>query len=106
MIGNERAQGIHDLVHGTIQECDAEIRSESEYGPGLYESIVLAGGTSKIPGFKERLQKEIQAKAPETVAVKVWAPEDVDSEEVANMPADTSHLAWFGGSVLGSLQTF
>jgi len=45
---NIRAKGIHEIVWGMIQKFDEP------------KSLVLAGGTMKIPGLAERLDKELK----------------------------------------------
>jgi actin len=51
MLGFE-AEGIHELVFGAILACDHDLQVE------LFANVVLAGGTSLIPGLDKRLQKE------------------------------------------------
>ena len=52
---------IEEICNDSIQKCDdIDIRKE------LYNSIVLAGGTSMFNGLPERLIKEIKALAPKT----------------------------------------
>jgi actin-related protein len=86
-IGLEQ-QGIHDASFKTIQECDLDIRKD------LYENVVISGGTTMFEGLAERLQKEIQAKAPSTITVEVEASEE------------RKYSVWVGGSILSSLSTF
>jgi actin beta/gamma 1 len=86
-IGLEQ-QGIHDAAYKTIQECDLDIRKD------LYENVVISGGTTMFEGLSDRLQKEIQAKAPSTITVEVEASEE------------RKYSVWVGGSILSSLSTF
>jgi len=87
LIGLEQ-QGIHDASYKTIQECDLDIRKD------LYENVVISGGTTMFEGLSDRLQKEIQAKAPPTITVEVEASEE------------RKYSVWVGGSILSSLSTF
>lgn len=80
--------GIHELVHGAIQRCDADMRSK------LWNNIVLSGGTSMLPGFVERISKELTLSAPSAVMLKVVAP------------PDRMASAWIGGSMLSSMSCF
>jgi actin-related protein len=80
--------GIHDTTLKTIMACDPLIRED------LYGNIVLSGGTTMVPGFAERLTKEITALAPSTMKIKVVAP------------PERKYSAWIGGSILSSLSTF
>lgn len=47
--------GIGQLVHQI-----AHHKVSSSFEPLMYENIVVGGGNALIPGFKERLQNEIQ----------------------------------------------
>jgi actin-related protein 2 len=46
--------GIADLLFDVIQQADIDCRVD------LYENIILSGGTSAVPGFKERLQSRLE----------------------------------------------
>ena len=80
------------MIHHTIMQCDAELRSD------LFGNIVLSGGNTMFPGMAERLTKEITALAPSTMAtpsrIKVAAP------------PERKYSVWIGGSILASLSTF
>jgi len=80
--------GIHNIVHNSIMKCDLDLRRF------LFGNIVLSGGTTMLPGFVDRLLKELQASVPSSVKVRTVTP-----------PA-TKHLAWLGGSILASLSSF
>ena len=45
--------GIHELIFESILKCDVDFRVD------LFANIVLAGGTTMIPGLGERLEKEL-----------------------------------------------
>jgi len=87
MIGMEQL-GMHQAAFQTIQDCDIDIRND------LYENIVISGGTTMFEGLQDRLQSEIQSKAPATVTVEVEAT------------AERKYSVWVGGSILSSLSTF
>lgn len=59
---------------------------------GLWQAflanVVVVGGTSKLPGFVQRLEADLRAKLPEDFALRVGQPED----PVKN--------AWTGGATL------
>ena len=55
---NPEMASLAKLVNDTIQACDIDLRSS------LSSNIILAGGSSVIPGFVERFTKEIQALNP------------------------------------------
>jgi len=81
--------GIPKMVVDSIMMCDANLQTE------LFKNIVLAGGTTMLFGFPERMRKSIQA--------------IVDSSHTYfNVVADSQRKygAWIGGSMYGSLPTF
>ena len=45
--------GVHEMVINSIKKCDIDVRKT------LYNSIIVAGGTSLLTGFNERLHKAI-----------------------------------------------
>ncbi|KAL8265844.1 hypothetical protein R6Q59_003188 [Mikania micrantha] len=80
--------GIHEMTYKSIMKSDVDLRKE------LYENIVLSGGSTLLPGFSDRMRKEIMALAPSDMAVKVVAP------------PERKYSAWIGGSILASLSNF
>ncbi|KAK5579475.1 hypothetical protein RB653_009158 [Dictyostelium firmibasis] len=86
-IGNERfvgmkSSGIHEIIYYSIMKCDVDIRKD------LYGNVVLSGGTSMLPGFADRMNKELSALAPPTMKINIISP------------PDRKYSAWIGGSVL------
>jgi actin-related protein len=69
--------GIHKVTFASIMKCDVDLREQ------LFSNVVLAGGTSGIPGMDRRLEQELRGLTRFTVRVE--APQ-------------RKHLAWFGGS--------
>jgi len=45
--------GVHELVVNSIKKCDIDVRKT------LFNSIIVAGGSSLFTGFNERLHKSI-----------------------------------------------
>lgn len=80
--------GIQQLTFDAISKCDIDLRRD------LYQNIVLSGGTTMLPGLKERLEIELLRMAPEKTPVKIAAP------------ADRKYSVWCGGSILASLHSF
>ncbi|XP_050392332.2 actin-3 isoform X2 [Patella vulgata] len=78
--------GIHTRINGVIQRCDSNLRS------GLYNNIVLSGGSTMFKGFGSRLNKEMS----------VLAGKRIEVTEQANR----KYASWIGGSILGSLPEF
>eukprot|EP00271_Cylindrocystis_brebissonii_P008904 TRINITY_DN23429_c0_g1_i1.p1 TRINITY_DN23429_c0_g1~~TRINITY_DN23429_c0_g1_i1.p1 ORF type:complete len:292 (-),score=47.62 TRINITY_DN23429_c0_g1_i1:617-1450(-) len=79
------------MVAESINRCDADIRRE------LFNGVLVAGGTSCLQQFKERLEKELLDEAPQSARVKVLAS--------ANS-AERRFSVWIGGSILASLGSF
>mmetsp|Transcript_35077 Transcript_35077/g.6312 ORF Transcript_35077/g.6312 Transcript_35077/m.6312 type:complete len:86 (+) Transcript_35077:896-1153(+) len=60
----------------------------------LYNSIFLAGGTTMMPGFGERLLNDLRRLSPKEIKIKITAP------------PERKLSCWIGGSVLTSLASF
>jgi len=58
------------------------------------QNILLTGGASMIPGFKERLEKEISPLGNTKWESRVVAPEY------------RKYFTWYGGSILAPMITF
>lgn len=86
-IGLEQ-EGIHKLAFAAIQKCDEDIRKD------LYNNVVMSGGSTMFTGIAERMQKEMQALAPDSMTIKIIAP------------PERKYSTWIGGSILSSLSTF
>mmetsp|Transcript_69 Transcript_69/g.184 ORF Transcript_69/g.184 Transcript_69/m.184 type:complete len:356 (+) Transcript_69:55-1122(+) len=88
--------GLAELVADCIRARDRDGVLESTVhgrdGTGAwYGQVVLAGGTSTLPGLPERLSAELTRYAPHDSPAKVTALEGRE------------HAAWLGASILGSL---
>jgi len=87
LIGSEEP-GVADALLFSIQKSDLDLRAT------LYSQIVLAGGSTCIPGFGERLLAELRTKVPANTRLRISAP------------PERMYSAWTGGSILASLATF
>ena len=58
------AYGIHETTYSSIYKCDIDVRRD------LYENVVLSGGTTMLPGFVDRIKKELVALAPPSMKVR------------------------------------
>ncbi|MFX1252440.1 MAG: actin, cytoplasmic 2 [Promethearchaeota archaeon] len=83
-----KEQSVDVEIYEAIVKCDIEHREE------LLQNIVLAGGSTMLPGFEERLHQELTK----------WIPEGIEIRIVA--PPERLYLPWIGGSILSSLETF
>ena len=89
MIGKEFV-GIHEQCYNSIMKSDVDVRKD------LYSNIVLSGGSTMFPGIAERLTKEVQKLAPQTMSSKI---------KVIATP-ERKYSVWIGGSILSSLNNF
>jgi actin-related protein 6 len=55
--------GIPETIVESIQQCDPESQ------PWLFRNIVLTGGNAAIPNFRERVEREVRALAPDVFDV-------------------------------------
>jgi len=84
----KEAAGVHEMLFQSITKCDEDIPKD------LFSNIVLSGGTTMLPGFAERMIKELTYLAPSAMRVKVVAP------------PERKYSVWIGGSILASWSTF
>ncbi|XP_040280341.1 actin, clone 302-like [Bufo bufo] len=82
------ASGVHTMIFDSILRCAMDIRRP------LFKNILLSGGSTLFPGLEDRIYKEIRTLVPETVKVKIIAPND------------RKFAVWIGGSILASLPSF
>ena len=78
------------MAFRSIEKCDNDLKIN------LYNNIVLAGGSTLMPGFKERFEMEIEQRAANKANTDI------------NVFADLyrKNAAWIGGSMLASFSTF
>lgn len=65
-----KQMGIPEAIMDSLKACDKEA------WPFLLSNIVLTGGSTKFPGFKERVYKEIRSLAPAEFEVNITLPEE------------------------------
>jgi len=91
LIGEE-VPGIHECLVNAIQRSDMDVRTT------LFDNILLAGGTTCLTDFGERLIKELRSLkhilSPKQVHIKMFAP------------PDRRLSTWIGGSILAGLTSF
>ena len=80
--------GISHAIMQSLNACHPDL-----IGP-LLSNILLVGGNVKIPGFKERVEQELRASAPDHFPIHV------------NVPKDPINAVWRGGSSIASTSTF
>lgn len=75
-------ESVQAIVYSAISKCIPDIQAD------LYASIMPVGGTSLLPGFDERLKRELLTFVP-----------NADVKVIAG-GADRSYAAWAGGSFI------
>lgn len=81
--------GVHQSLLQTINSSPVDIRRD------LYNSIILSGGTTMLPGFEDRLHNEMLTILPnQTLSVNITAH------------SDRYQSTWIGGSILASHSAF
>lgn len=88
LLAHSSFSGVCRAAADAVAMCDQDLQVD------LFQSVVVAGGTSMLPGFADRVADEVSALAPGPTRVNVYP----DSQR--------KHAAWIGGSMLGSLPTF
>jgi actin-related protein 4 len=86
----QKSQTIPEMVRASISAVDMDLRT------ALLQNIVVAGGSSLLNGFNDRLHNEVSAMYP-GARIKIHAP---------GLTAERRFGSWIGGSILGSLGTF
>lgn len=82
--------GICQIANDAIEKCDSDLKIN------LYNNIVLAGGTTLMPGFTDRFDSEIRNMAEQS------AKTDINVQAALHR----KFAAWIGGSMLASFSTF
>ncbi len=80
--------GVHEMACECLQKVDVELRRE------LFGSIILCGGNTLVNNYINRLNRELVTLSPNNMKVKI------------NASPERQNLAWAGGSVITSLNTF
>jgi len=88
---NSTMLGMSHVVGSSISLCDVDLR------PSLYSGVVVTGGNSLTSGFVERLTRDLTARTPPNMRLKMIT---------AQTPSERRFGSWIGGSILGSLGSF
>lgn len=83
--------GAGQLASTSVAMCDADVRLS------LYGSVVVTGGNTLLQGFPERLNRDLQHRAPSNTRLKMIS---------ANGSVERRFGSWIGGSILASIGTF
>lgn len=82
---------VGHTVTTSVGMCDIDIR------PSLYNSVIVVGGNSLMQGFTDRLNRDLSAKTPPSMRLKIIS---------ATGSAERRFSSWIGGSILASLGSF
>lgn len=92
-MGGVRAMALHKAVSLCVDHC---YNAEGLRDHSWFKTVVLAGGSSCLPGLPERLEKELHTLLPSYISegIRVLPP-----------PFGTD-TAWFGAKMIGTVSTF
>jgi actin-related protein len=82
------SMGVGQVVTTSVGMCDIDIR------PSLYGSVIVTGGNTLISGFAERLNRDLSAKTPPSMRLKLVS---------SGGTTERRYASWIGGSILASL---
>lgn len=85
---DESIVSVPEMIKNVVSNCDLDTRTE------LLQNIFLSGGVTTMPGFRERLLKELKKVIPHNRGIVVYGGEE------------SRFAVWTGGSVLCSLPSF
>jgi len=82
---------VSHVITTSVGMCDIDIR------PSLYSSVIVVGGNSLLSGFTDRLNRDLNAKTPPSMKLKLI---------YSSVNAERRFSTWIGGSILASLGSF
>lgn len=103
-VNSEYTTSISDTVDQVVQQCPIDVRR------GLYENIVLSGGSTMFKDFSRRLQRDIKKLSDqrlmqsEQLSGGKLKPKKIDVNVVSHKMQ--RYAVWFGGSMLASTAEF
>ncbi|CAI5439372.1 unnamed protein product [Caenorhabditis angaria] len=95
---------ISDTVDNLIQQCPIDVRR------GLYENIVLSGGSTMFKDFARKLQRDVKRlsdarlQSSEALSGGRLKPKPIDVQVISHKMQ--RYAVWFGGSMLASTAEF
>ena len=84
-------RALPTILHESVAACHADLRKD------LLKHVVLSGGGTLMPGFKERLAKETSSLVSDRRFKMTFT---------AASPLERKFGTWIGGSIMASLGTF
>ncbi|WOK92589.1 actin-related protein 8 isoform X1 [Canna indica] len=93
-IAGLHSKGLHQAIAQCMGRClSAQVASDN----GWFKTVVLAGGTSCLPGLPERLEEELH---------KLLPPPVYEGIKVIPSPYGGTDSAWFGAKFVSNVSTF
>eukprot|EP00771_Trimastix_marina_P002146 gnl/Trimastix_PCT/3260.p1 GENE.gnl/Trimastix_PCT/3260~~gnl/Trimastix_PCT/3260.p1 ORF type:complete len:399 (+),score=81.37 gnl/Trimastix_PCT/3260:82-1278(+) len=98
--------GVQHLLHEAAQKCDVDIRRD------LYQSLLLSGGSTMVPGLPQRLEREVQGLVGPLHQQSMMqigsqgTPQAGGTTVRCVAPPERKYSVWVGGSILASLGSF
>ncbi|VDO33357.1 unnamed protein product [Haemonchus placei] len=95
---------ISDTIDNVIQQCPIDVRR------GLYDNIVLSGGSTMFKDFARKLQRDIKRISENRLAISEalsgghLKPKPIDVQVISHKMQ--RYAVWFGGSMLASTPEF
>ncbi|XP_071941751.1 actin-related protein 6-like [Antedon mediterranea] len=83
-----REMGVSEAIVDSISATPEEMH------PHLYNNIVLTGGNTLFPGFRERVERDVRSMAPQEYHVNVF------------LPKNPVEYAWHGGKCISKSDEF
>jgi centractin len=80
--------GVHELLVNSVKKCDIDLRKT------LFNEVILAGGTTLLHGFGDRLLAEAKKIAPKDLRLRIYAA------------PERKYTCWLGGAILSNLDSF
>ncbi|MFX1252437.1 MAG: actin, cytoplasmic 2 [Promethearchaeota archaeon] len=81
-----KSLSLPEMIYETVQTCGMRIRQD------FFQNIILAGGSTMLPGFEERLHQELTKMVPDGLQIKIHAP------------PNRKNATWIGGSIYSTLE--
>lgn len=96
------SHGLHECVAEAITMCDKDLQKD------LRAAVVLAGGTTMLPGFSRRFQDELLGATSRKLHAGGGTVSVVPDPHVRERGYNSQRrvAAWVGGSMIASLGTF
>jgi len=92
--------GLGELAHQAIAKCDVDLQRD------LNSAVVLAGGSSMLPGFSARMYQEVASRAAPGVEPHIVPDLRPGQPRERGYNTQRKFGSWIGGSIFASLPTF